>query len=44
MDEYWLINVEEMIKLENHHFAIPKGIIDLTKDHLWTRGERLTGN
>lgn len=44
MGEYWLVNVEEMIKLENYHFAIPKEIIDLTKDHLWTIGERLIGN
>lgn len=33
-----------MIELENHHFAIPKGIIDSTKDHQWTIEERLIGN
>lgn len=32
--ECQLINVERMTELENPHFAIPKEIIDLGKDHL----------
>lgn len=32
--ECQLINVEGMTELENPHFAIPKEIIDLGKDHL----------
>lgn len=44
MDEYWVVNVEEMVKLENHHLAIPKEIVDSSKNHLWTIGEMLIGN
>lgn len=42
-----LINAEQMIELENHNFAIPNGIMDLSNNQQWLLlplGKRLMEN
>ena len=33
--ESQITNAEQMIELENHHFAIPNGIMDLNNNQQW---------
>lgn len=33
--ESQIINAEQMIELENYHFAIPNGIMDLSNNQQW---------
>lgn len=48
IEEFQLMNVEEMTELEkNHHFLIVKRKKDLDSDHQWipsASGQRLMGN